>query len=107
MNATPPTDPEGERLFIEQLKAEQKRRLDEKVANGEVALVTFDWPVVVGCPESADAAIEQAKAQKIVELRAAGDQRPVHFEWPSFVPPGQEPDPISVIVTGVPRAGRD
>jgi hypothetical protein len=48
--------------------------------------------VVVGKPGEAAAAIEAAKAEKLAELREAGETREVHFDEPL------------VIVTGVPRA---
>ena len=80
---------------IEQLKAELQRRTDERIANGDVIMLP---PVVVGLPE----AVEAEKARKIAQLRAKGDKRAV--AWGHSVE-GQEP--ITAIITGVPRAGRD
>src|SRR5262249_51511084 len=81
----------------EQLEAERERRIDEKVEKGGAIRVPL--PVaVVGGPEEAGAAAESARAAKLAELRAAGEKREIYFE---------EGDAISVIITGVPRAGRD
>src|SRR5262245_24282978 len=80
---------------IETLKAELQRRADERIANGEVVMLP---PVVVGVPE----AVEAEKARKVAQLRAKGEKRAV--AWGHSVD-GQEP--VAVIITGVPRAGRD
>jgi len=86
-----------EALALEQLEAERERRIDEKVEKGGAIRVPL--PVaVVGGPEEAGAAAESARAANLAELRAAGEKREIYFE---------EDDAISVIVTGVPRAGRD
>src|SRR5262249_45198252 len=86
-----------EALALEQLEAERERRIDEKVEKGGAIRVPL--PVaVVGGPEEAAAGGESARAAKLAELKAAGEKREIYFE---------EDDAISVIVTGVPRAGRD
>jgi hypothetical protein len=83
---------------IERLEAEKRRRQDEKVASG--AAVRVPLYVVVGGPEEADEQLELAKADKIAELRAAGETREIIFD--------NSPDGgPSVIITGVPRSGRD
>jgi hypothetical protein len=97
-------DPEKQKLAaaLEQLEIEKQRRLDERVERGEVVRVMLD-PVVVGHPDTAAAAIEQAKADKLAALRAAGEKREVIFA-PTLME--GETEPITAIVTGVPRAGR-
>src|SRR5215471_1923063 len=80
---------------IERLKAELQRRTDERIANGDVVMLP---PVIVGLPE----AVEDEKARKIAQLRAKGEERAV--AWGHSV--GGE-EPITAIITGVPRAGRD
>jgi hypothetical protein len=90
---------EREAAVLAQLEAERERRIDEKVARGEVVR----GPVVVvgfGHP----AAIERERNRITAELRAAGEQREI--VW------GGQRDPegteaVSVIVTGVLRPGRD
>jgi hypothetical protein len=74
---------------IERLEAEKQRRIDEKVANGSAVRVPLY--VVVCDLEQVEAEIESAKADKLAELRAAGEQREIIFEEPM------------VIDTGVPR----
>jgi hypothetical protein len=78
---------------IERLEAEQRRRTDEKVERGEAVRE----PLVAGCggPEDAADVLELAKTSRTAELRAAGEKREIIF------------DPIEVMVTGVPRPGRD
>jgi hypothetical protein len=89
---------------IEEIRAQKQRRIDERVENGEIVRVPFG-PVVVGTPEAAAETINRAKAHKIAELRAAGETREIVFGAPPLME--GETEPISVIVTGVPRAGRD
>jgi hypothetical protein len=76
-----------------ELEAETKRRLDERVERGEV----LREPLVAVCagPEDADDAVEGAKALRLAQLKAAGETREIHFDEPL------------VMMTGVPRPGRD
>jgi hypothetical protein len=90
------SDPDKLEAALAQLEAEKQRRIDEKVDKGEA--VRLPSPVViVGVPQPTAGLIERAKAKKIAELRAAGEKREIHFDA----------DKPTVIVTGVPRAGRD
>jgi hypothetical protein len=75
---------------LSELEAEKQRRIDEKVEKGEAVRVPA-LSIVVGASEEVGAAIKD----KLAALRAAGETREIYFEEPS------------VIVTGVPRAGRD
>jgi hypothetical protein len=74
---------------IERLEAERQRRLDERVAKGEA--VRAPLYVVVSDPGQVEAEIESAKADKLAELRKAGETREIVFDEPW------------VINTGVPR----
>jgi hypothetical protein len=78
---------------IERLEAEKERRMAEKVERGE-AIREELYAVCAGVEDTADV-LERAKASRIAELRAAGEKREIIF------------DPIEVIMTGVPRPGRD
>jgi hypothetical protein len=90
------TDPEKLAAALEQLETERRRRLDERFEKGVAVRVP---PVVVGVPgcEGAERARRQA------ELRAAGETREVIFGFE----PDDGSDVIDVIITGVPRPGRD
>jgi hypothetical protein len=92
------TDSEKQKFAaaLEQLEEEKRRRIDEKIAKGEAVRVPSPV-VVVGVEQLTDALIERAKEDKLAELRAAGEKREVYFEA----------DKPTVIVTGVPRTGRD
>jgi hypothetical protein len=78
---------------IERLEAEQKRRIDEKVEKGDA--IREELYAVCAGPDDAADMLERVKASRIAELRAAGEKRQIIF------------DPIEVIMTGVPRPGRD
>jgi hypothetical protein len=92
---TPLTDLSVEALQAMQseLEAETKRRLDERVERGEV----LREPLVAVCagPDDAAAAVEGMKELRLAVLRAAGETREVYFDEPL------------VLLTGVPRPGRD
>jgi hypothetical protein len=95
MDATAKLPPEKLDALMEELEAERQRRIDEKVAKGEVVLVP-PLSIVVGTPDAADAAIEDTRARMRAADREAGRKaREVYFEEPA------------VLVTGVPRPGRD
>src|SRR5262249_49420376 len=81
---------------LEQVEAEKRHRLNEKIARGEAVRVP---PIVVGhaCRAGSE------KARRIAALRAAGEKREVIFE--DLTEDGSVP--ISGIATGVPRAARD
>jgi hypothetical protein len=76
-----------------QVLEERERRAKAKVERGEAILEQIF--VVVGGAEDADDAIVSAKAQRLSELRAAGEVREIIFAEPNS------------ITTGVPRPRRD
>jgi hypothetical protein len=78
---------------IERLEVEKQRRIDEKVEKGEV--IRKELYAACAGPDDAADTLERAKASRIAELRAAGEKREIIF------------DPIEIIMTGVPRPGRD
>jgi hypothetical protein len=82
---------------IERLTAEKRRRIDEKVAKGEAISIPWrdDQALVIGGPERVEAVVAEYKASELAKLRAAGETREIIIDEPL------------VIVTGVPRAGRD
>jgi hypothetical protein len=81
-------DPDKLNAAIEQLEAEKERRLNEKVAAGEIVHVELH---VIGCrPEDTHAKVPAAKARKLAELRAAGEKREIIFD-------------VIEVSTGVPR----
>jgi hypothetical protein len=91
---------------IEEIRAERRRRLEERVERGEVVRAPFckDGMVhVVGILQ--DGQIEKWAAERIAELRASGETREIILDDPPLME--GETEPIWVIVTGVPRAGRD
>jgi len=93
-------DPAKLSAALEQLEAEKRRRIDEKVEKGEVLCVP---PIVVGLPDS----IEAAKAAEVARLRKAGETREIVFGKPIYDADGREIDRLAAIITGVPRVGRD
>jgi hypothetical protein len=79
---------------LEELEAERRRRIDEKIERGEAIRVPA-LSIVVGTPDEADDALEDMRARMLAADREAGGKaREVYFEEPA------------VLVTGVPRAGR-
>ena len=76
--------------LLARLEAEREQRLAEKIAAGEIVSVPLF--IVAGSETEARAQVEQAKADKLAELRAAGDQREVVFT-------------VELVVTGVVRHG--
>jgi hypothetical protein len=79
---------------LEQLEAERRRRIDEKIERGEAIHVPA-LSVVVGLPDDADDALEDMRARVLAaDRKAGGKAREVYFEEPA------------VLITGVPRAGR-
>ena len=72
------------------LRPNASTRLAEKIAAGEIVSVPLF--IVAGSETEARAQVEQAKADKLAELRAAGDQREVVFA-------------VTLVVTGVLRPG--
>ena len=77
---------------LERLEAERERRLAEKIEAGEIVSVPLF--IVAGSEPEALARVEEAKADKLAELRAAGDQREVVFD-------------VTMVVTGVCRPGEN
>jgi hypothetical protein len=79
---------------LEQLEAERRRRIDEKIERGEAIRVPA-LSVVVGTPDEVDGALEDMRARMLAADREAGGKaREVYFEEPA------------VLITGVPRTGR-
>src|SRR5512132_2860740 len=74
---------------IERLEAEKQRRVEEKIAQGTA--IRMPLCVVVEDPGQEAAEVESAKADKLAELRKAGETREIIFDEPM------------VIITGVPR----
>jgi hypothetical protein len=83
---------------LERLEAERERRLAERIEAGEIVSVPLF--IVAGSEPEALARVEGAKADKLAELRAAGDQREVVFTVElvvtGVVRPGETADPASV-----------
>jgi hypothetical protein len=92
------TDPDKLDAVRERLEAEQARRLAERIEAGEIVSVPIF--VVAGSESEARARAEEAKADKLAELRAAGDQCEVVFDVTMAVTgvlrPGEVADPASV-----------
>jgi hypothetical protein len=87
--------PEKLDALMEELEAERQRRIDQKVEKGE-AIRAPALSVVVGTHDAANAAIENTRARMQAADREAGRKvREVYFEEPA------------VVITGVPRPGRD
>jgi hypothetical protein len=81
------TDPEKQKLAaaLEELEAEERRRIDAKIERGEV--IRAERPIVVGVPDP---------EKDYTAVYRDADGREV---YPA--------EPFAVIVTGVPRTGRD
>jgi hypothetical protein len=89
----PPTDEIGRLSEIAQCAiSERERRIDEKVEAGTA--IRAPITIVTAGPEDADDALVSTSADKIAELRMAGERREIILE------PQQ-------IFTGVPRPARD
>jgi len=80
---------------IVKLQAEKQSRIEEKIAKGDAVRVP---PIMVGSPASVNA----EKARRLAKLREAGE-REIIFGFK----PTDGSDATEVIVTGVPRRGRD
>ena len=72
--------------LLARLEAEREQRLAEKIAAGEIVSVPLF--IVGGSEASAHAQVEEAKADKLKEMRDAGDLREVVFR-------------VNTVVTGV------
>jgi len=96
------TDLEKIKAGREQLEIELQQRRAGRVQAGEA--VAIDAVAVVGVREAADA----AKAKKLAEMKEAGDARELLFvgQRTKEDEPVYDTEPL-VIITGVPRAGRD
>jgi hypothetical protein len=84
-------DPDKLEAALEQLQAEQARRLQARVDSGE-AILWSGAPIVVGAYDEEDA--DRALANRPT---TTPDGRPIYYD----------PNVISVVVTGVPRADPD
>jgi hypothetical protein len=84
--------------LLARLEAERETRIAEKIAAGEI--VSVPLCIVAGSETEARAQAERAKADKLAELRAAGDEREVKFDVvlvvTGVVRPGETADPASV-----------
>jgi hypothetical protein len=85
-------DPDKLDAVRERLEAEQARRLAEKAEAGDIVSVVLS--VVVGKSSQIAAAVEQAKTDKLAELRGAGETREIALD-------------VTTIVTGVCRPGEN
>jgi hypothetical protein len=79
-----------EAALLARLEAEREARLAEKIAAGEI--VSIPLFIVAGSQIEARTRAEEAKAERVAALRAAGDQREVVFD-------------VTMAVTGVCRHG--
>jgi hypothetical protein len=83
--------------LLARLESERASRLAEKIANGEIVSVPLF--IVAGSFAEARIRAEEAKANKLAELRAAGDQRAVVFDLTivktGVVQDGEARDPAS------------
>jgi hypothetical protein len=84
------TDDKRAAELLARLEAERETRIADKIAAGEIVSVPLF--IVGGSETSAARQVAQAKADKLAELRAAGDQREVVFR-------------INTVVTGVVQHG--
>ena len=75
---------------LARLEAEREQRLAERIEAGEVVRVPLY--IVAGSEAEARAKVEGAKADKLAELRAAGETREVVFD-------------VTTVATGVCRPG--
>jgi hypothetical protein len=78
--------------LLARLEAERSQRLAERIEAGEIVSVPLF--IVAGSANAARARVEGAKADKLAELRAAGDQREVVFA-------------VNVVITGVVQHGEE
>jgi hypothetical protein len=85
-------DPDKLDAVRERLEAEQARRLAEKAEAGDIVSVVLS--VVVGKSSQIAAAVEQAKTDKLKELRDAGETREIVLG-------------VNTVITGVCRPGED
>jgi hypothetical protein len=81
---------EKEAAALERLEQERARRINEKIERGEAVRVPL--PIIAGASESVD--VVKARKLKLEQLRRNGEAREVFFDE-------------KVIITGVPRAGRE
>jgi len=81
---------EKEAAALTRLEQERERRINEKIESG--AAVRLPLLIVADAPASVDA--ESARKRKLEELRRNGETREVFFDE-------------VVIITGVPRPGRE
>src|SRR5262249_13665770 len=79
-----------EEAALTRLEQERERRINERIASGAAVRVLL--PIVAGARESVD--VERARKRKLDELRQNGEMRTVIFDQ-------------TVIITGVPRPGRE
>ena len=91
-------DPDKARQLLEWLEGEDARVRAERIESGE--LVEVPLYIVGGSETSVRVQVEHAKADKLAELHAAGDQREVVFTVElvvtGVVRPGETADPASV-----------
>src|SRR5262245_46550955 len=79
-----------EEAALTRLEQERERRINERIASGAAVRVLLT--IVAGARESIDA--DSARKRKLEELQRNGETREVYFDE-------------VVIITGVPRPGRE
>jgi hypothetical protein len=95
-----PLDPDKLAAALERLEAERDRRLNERLEKGEAVRAPV---IVVG----AEVSIDAAHNRMIDRLRAAGEKREIVCPQYETQEDGELREAIDVIITGVPRAGRE
>jgi hypothetical protein len=88
-----PDDPAALEAALERLESERQRLIDLKVARGEAV---FGDPIIIGVPRPGD---------RIDEVRRDAQGREIYPR--PMVGKGGKIERWSMIITGVPRAGRD
>src|SRR6516162_3791007 len=91
------TDSEALKSALEKLEADRERIIEEKIARDEAVRATLPVEVLDLAPDNEDEYNERRNAEHIAKLRKAGETREIYFD----------DNAIALIVTGVPRAGRD
>src|SRR5262249_24106335 len=82
-------DPDKAIAALEELEAENERRLNVKIEAGEALRIELTF---VGASfEETQASVEAARERKTEELRASGEKAPIYFD-------------VMQVVPGVPRA---
>jgi hypothetical protein len=83
---------------IEAIEAAQQRRVLDKIASGEAVLLSRK-PTVIGCPKPGN------DGAAVAEVERDAQGREIYYG--TLTEDGHIDEGVSLIVTGVPRAGRD